>query len=277
MQNQSNQSWRRTALGAGLAALVGVTSWAFAAPVTVPKDAGHAKTSQDKDATEAIHQASELSHAFSHAADQVRPAVVSIQSTKSIKMDGQNGPDGSMFRSPGNELFRHFFDEQPDQRGQGEPHRQHAPRSFEQQGLGSGVIVSQDGYILTNNHVAGDADRLSVKLHDGSTHKAKLIGKDETTDIAVIKIDGKDLPTAEFGDSDELEAGDWVMALGAPFGLSDTLTVGVVSATKRGGVNLARYENFIQTDAAINPGNSGGPLINLDGKVVGINTAIASN
>ncbi|MFO0982604.1 MAG: trypsin-like peptidase domain-containing protein [Planctomycetota bacterium] len=139
------------------------------------------------------------------------------------------------------------------------------------------MIVSEDGYVLTNSHVAGDADRLSVQLHDGSTHVAKLVGKDDATDLAVIKIDASGLPVATFGDSTKLEPGQWVLALGAPFGLSDTLTVGVVSATRRGNVNLARFEDFIQTDAAINPGNSGGPLIDLEGKVVGINTAIASN
>jgi serine protease Do len=268
MENHMNQVWlRRSAIGASLAALVGVASWAFAAPSTT-KDVDHPKIYKDSDVSEAKHKASELSRAFSHAADVVRPAVVSIQSTKTVKTD--DGP------AAGNDLLRRFFEEQPELRGR-EPHRQHAPRAPEQQGLGSGFIVSQDGYILTNNHVAGDADRLTVKLHDGSTHKAKLIGKDETTDLAVIKIDGKNLPTVQFGDSNQLEAGEWVLALGAPFGLSDTLTVGVVSATKRSNVNLSHFENYIQTDAAINPGNSGGPLINLDGEVIGINTAIASN
>ncbi|MFO0985645.1 MAG: Do family serine endopeptidase, partial [Planctomycetota bacterium] len=204
-----------------------------------------------------------------------RPAVVSIRSVKRIKLQGSDdGPsiDGFRFwQGPGGDFFRRFFD-QPQPRS---PHR--APPALEQQGLGSGVIVSEDGYVLTNSHVAGDADRLSVQLHDGSTHVAKLVGKDDATDLAVIKIDASGLPVATFGDSTKLEPGQWVLALGAPFGLSDTLTVGVVSATRRGNVNLARFEDFIQTDAAINPGNSGGPLIDLEGKVVGINTAIASN
>ena len=276
MKNHQNSGWvRRSAMGASLAALVGVASWSFAAPATTTKEPEQPKSYRDKDAGEAIHKANELSRAFSHAADQVRPAVVSIMSVKNVKMEGT---EGSERLGQGGDLLRRFFEEQqPDQRGGHESRRPRAPRSSEQQGLGSGVIVSKDGYVLTNNHVAGDADRLTVKMHDGTTYKAKLIGKDETTDIAVIKIEAKDLPVAHFGDSDELEAGEWVLALGAPFGLSDTLTVGVVSATKRGNVNISKFENFIQTDAAINPGNSGGPLINLDGNVIGINTAIASN
>ena len=156
------------------------------------------------------------------------------------------------------------------------PHDPTHRRSNELLGQGSGFIISKDGYILTNNHVVGDADTVTVKLLDGREFTAKTIGADPHSDVAVIKIDAVDLPVLELGDSDAIEVGEWVVAIGNPFGLSHTLTVGVVSAKGRSSIRIADYENFIQTDAAINPGNSGGPLVDLDGKVVGMNTAIFS-
>jgi len=144
-------------------------------------------------------------------------------------------------------------------------------------GLGSGVIVSADGYILTNNHVVKDAESLLVRLSDGKEYPAKLIGRDEATDLAVAKIEATNLPAAPLADSDALEVGEWVVAIGSPFGFTSSVTAGIVSAKGRSGIaGLQEYQDFIQTDAVINPGNSGGPLINLDGKVVGINSAIAS-
>ena len=136
--------------------------------------------------------------------------------------------------------------------------------------------MTPDGYILTNNHVVGEADRVHVQMLDGRECLAKIVGTDPGSDLAVIKIDASDLPFLRLGDSEKLEVGDWVLAVGNPFGLSHTLTAGVVSAKGRSGIGLNDYEDFIQTDAAINPGNSGGPLVNLDGEVVGINTAIFS-
>lgn len=143
-------------------------------------------------------------------------------------------------------------------------------------GQGSGFIISPDGLIMTNNHVVGDADKVIVRLLDGREFTAETIGTDPATDVAVIKIDASDLPFLSLGDSDQLEVGDWVLAVGNPFGLSHTLTAGIVSAKGRSGIGINDYENFIQTDAAINPGNSGGPLVNLDSEVVGMNTAIFS-
>jgi serine protease Do len=139
---------------------------------------------------------------------------------------------------------------------------------------GSGFLVAPDGYILTNNHLVGGAEVVRVQLNDRETVKAKVIGTDPETDVAVIKIDGTDLPYVELADSDTLEVGEWVIAIGNPFGLSHTVTAGIVSAKGRSRIGVADYEDFIQTDAAINFGNSGGPLLNLDGKAVGINTAI---
>jgi serine protease Do len=147
------------------------------------------------------------------------------------------------------------------------------PRSFETQSLGSGFIISQDGYILTNNHVVENATEITVILHNEKTYTAKVIGTDSKTDLALIKIDGRNLPTVAMGDSDKLEVGEWVMAIGNPFGLSETVTAGIVSAKGRV-IGSGPYDDFIQTDASINPGNSGGPLFNLSGEVVGINTAI---
>ena len=150
---------------------------------------------------------------------------------------------------------------------------QNQPR---QEGSGSGAIVRSDGYILTNHHVVGEADKITVQLYDGQELKARLIGTDPATDISVIKIEGKDMPVLPMGDSDNILVGESVIAIGNPFGLSHTVTFGIVSAKGRTGMGIAEYEDFIQTDAAINPGNSGGPLVDLEGEIVGVNTAIFS-
>ena len=212
--------------------------------------------------------------AFAAVAKEASPAVVFIQVEKRI-----NQQRSVQFFSPfsenspfGDEFLRHFFDAPQSER----PRQFRQPPQQQVVGQGSGFIISKDGYILTNNHVVGDADKVTVKLQDGREFKAKTIGTDSHFDVAVIKIDNKNLPVLPLGDSDAIEVGEWVVAIGNPFGLSHTLTVGVVSAKGRSRVGIADYENFIQTDAAINPGNSGGPLIDLDGKAVGMNTAIFS-
>lgn len=205
--------------------------------------------------------------AFRHVAKKVSPAVVFIKVEKEISSQGP-----AEFYSPFNDdLFRRFFGTPPQfQR----PH--HAPQKRREAGQGSGFLISPDGYILTNNHVVGDADLVSVQMNDGREYTAEIVGTDPGSDLAVIKIDESDLPFLKLGSSERLEVGNWVLAVGNPFGLSHTLTAGVVSAKGRSGIGLNDYEDFIQTDAAINPGNSGGPLVNLDGEVVGINTAIFS-
>lgn len=162
-------------------------------------------------------------------------------------------------------LWKFFF-------GPNIPHKQQ-PR----QGQGSGFIVSSDGYIITNAHVIKDAKDITVTSTEGNEYRGVVIGADQDTDVAVIKIEAQDLPFLTFADSDSLEVGEWVMAIGTPLGLQASITAGIVSAKGRSRLSLANYEDFIQTDASINPGNSGGPLLNLDGKVVGINTAIASH
>jgi len=203
---------------------------------------------------------------FTRVAHEATPAVVFISVEKSVQFGGMD-PHG--FNDPygffGDEFLYRFF-------GRGYS----PPRRFRQSGQGSGFIISKDGYILTNNHVVGDSDEILVRLHDGREFKAKLIGSDPHSEVAVIKIDGDDLPVLPLGNSEDLEIGEWVLAIGNPFGLSATLTAGVVSAKGRSGMGIADYENFIQTDAAINPGNSGGPLLNTRGEAVGINTAIFS-
>lgn len=214
------------------------------------------------------------SKAFAAVAREVSPAVVFIQVEQSIK----NQPTERFFSpfgegSPfGDDFFRRFF-------GEPLPEKPEKSRKTPQQhivGQGSGFIITTDGYILTNNHVVGNADKITVSLKDGRVFTAKTIGADALSDVAVIKIEAKDLPVLPLGNSDSIEVGEWVIAIGNPFGLSHTLTVGVVSAKGRSGVGLADYEDFIQTDAAINPGNSGGPLVDLDGNAIGMNTAIFS-
>jgi serine protease Do len=229
-------------------------------------------TTKDTSATvnKAIQYADELSVAFEHAADTIRPSVVTIKAVKHFKpaQHLENGPNqmpGIPDQLPFNDDFlRRFFSER-------------LPREMPpQQGIGSGVIVSADGYILTNNHVVAGADEVTVTLASGRDVPAKVVGTDPMSDLAVVQVSEHGLPAATLGDSDSLRVGEWVVAAGNPFGLRDTVTAGIVSAKGRANVRIAEYEDFIQTDAAINPGNSGGPLINLHGRVVGINTAIAT-
>jgi len=202
---------------------------------------------------------------FADLAEKVKPAVVNISTTKTLRGGGSRSPfGGSPFdRYFGDDFFDRFFGDTP-------------RREFKQQSLGSGFILSADGYIFTNNHVVEQSDKILVKLSDGREYDAKIIGRDAKTDIALIKIKpNENLPIVEIGDSDKLRVGEWVMAIGNPFGLEQTVTVGIVSAKGRV-IGAGPYDNFIQTDASINPGNSGGPLFNMEGKVIGINTAIVA-
>ncbi len=197
----------------------------------------------------------------------VRPSVVNISTTSVIKgpnmhdrFFGQQNPFRDFF---GEDFFEKFFGDSP-------------KKEFKQRSLGSGCIIDREGFIITNNHVIEKAQTIKVKLIDGKEYDATVVGRDPKTDLALIKIDAKNaLPSAAFGDSDNLEIGDWVVAIGNPFGLETTVTAGIVSAKGRV-IGAGPYDDFIQTDASINPGNSGGPLFNLKGEVVGINTAIVS-
>ena len=204
--------------------------------------------------------------AFSEVAKKAMPAVVFIQVEKTVVAEGGYGQYNDPYGFFGDEFLDRFFG--------GRGHGRAPRRQYRQVGQGSGFLISKDGFILTNNHVVGDADKITVRLRDGSTCEARRIGTDPKTEVALIKIEGKDLPYLELGDSAALDIGEWVIAVGNPFGLAETLTVGVVSAKGRSNMGIAEYEDFIQTDAAINPGNSGGPLLNIDGQVIGINTAI---
>lgn len=222
-------------------------------------------------AQDRVSAARELSNAFSTVAKAATPAVVSIKVQKVVQAGGVAGSDAmnDPYGQFGDDFLRRFFGDQLPQR--------RTPQKYTQQGQGSGFIISEDGYILTNNHVVGDVDKITVELKDGRVFSdAKLIGTDPDSEVALIKIEGRGFPVLPMGDSKSLQIGDWVIAVGNPFGLSETVTVGVISAVGRSNMHIAAYEDFIQTDAAINPGNSGGPLIDLDGKVIGINTAIVS-
>jgi serine protease Do len=201
-----------------------------------------------------------FNRAFIEVADRATPSIVTVTSEKVVSYASlQGSPFGF-----DDDFFGRFF-------------QMPAPRGRERQrGMGSGVIVSADGYILTNNHVVANADKVTVQTPDGRRHAAKVIGTDPPTDLAVLKIEAKNLPTLPLGDSDDVKVGEWVIAIGNPFQLQRSVSTGIISAKGRQNVGLADYEDFIQTDAAINPGNSGGALVNLRGEVVGINTAIAT-
>ncbi len=202
---------------------------------------------------------------FAELAAKQAHVAVNISTTKTIKAIRRFSPFQSReFKDFfGDEFFRHFFGQTPEQ-------------EMKQRSLGSGVVVSGDGYILTNNHVVADADEILVTLSDKKKYEAQIIGRDPKSDLALIKIKTENtIPAARLGDSDKLMVGDWVVAIGNPFGLGSTVTAGIVSAKGRV-IGAGPYDNFIQTDASINPGNSGGPLFNLDGEVIGINTAIVA-
>ena len=227
-------------------------------------------TGPDARADEALANTTELGEAFEAVAERVNPAVVQIRSTRLLSQNEQQDPFGGRNPFEGTP-WEDFFGRPPGGSGPGMP--------FEQNGLGSGAFVREDGYIVTNNHVVEGADELTVRLFDGSTRTAEVVGNDPFSDIAVLKVQGDGYPALAFGDVGELRVGQWVLAFGSPLSedLSNSVTSGIVSALGRfgqGGGNS--ISNYIQTDAAINPGNSGGPLVNLRGEIVGINSAIAT-
>src|SRR5215470_1229883 len=249
MENRFNDSTRKARLARGLAPALAVSlglglfaqsnALVFGQQVSQGRRAELSRPAQTVSPRE-------LSRAFINVAKQVKPAVVHIN------MFAGGASQAGAGRSPYDQM------EPPGAR----------------RGSGSGVIVSPDGYILTNNHVAGNADEIRVKLYDGRELRARRIGVDPETDLALIKVEAQNLPYATLGDSSELEQGEWVIALGSPFGLEQTMTAGIISAIGR--KFNGPYDNFIQTDASINPGNSGGALVNMNGEVIGINTSILS-
>ncbi len=203
-----------------------------------------------------------MSSALAEVGEAAKPSVVNISTTTTVEMGEQ--PFGDLFDDP---AFKKFFGDNFDSLPK---------KKFKSSALGSGVIVSKDGYILTAYHVAQNAEEIKIILNDKTEFKGRVIGTDPQTDIAVIKIDARDLPAIKMGNSAEARAGDVVLAIGNPFGLNQTITMGIVSAVGRANIGISDYEDFIQTDAAINPGNSGGALVNTNGELIGINTAIFS-
>jgi len=220
----------------------------------------------------------QMSNTFSQIAKQMEPSVVNINTESTIKNPHRRrgGQDNDDDNGGMEDFFNHFFGGPGGQN----PFGQGGDGSIRERSLGSGVIVDPKGYIVTNRHVVEKADRIRVRFEDdppGVQHDAKVIGTDQETDLAVIKVDvDHPLPAAKMGNSDSMQVGDWVLAVGSPFGLSETVTAGIVSAKGRDIVQQRQFQTFIQTDAAINPGNSGGPLVNMNGEVIGINTAILS-
>jgi Do/DeqQ family serine protease len=207
-----------------------------------------------------------LGQAFVEVAKKVQPAVVNITTEKTITMRPWDKYGEDFFKGSPFEDFFKGFGFSPREKGKEYQHKQRSG--------GSGVIVDKEGYVLTNNHVVEGADKVRIRLNDGREFIATVKGQDSRTDLAVLHIKAKDLPVATLGNSDRMEVGEWAIAIGSPFGLEHTVTVGVISAKGRSGLGTGTYEDFIQTDASINPGNSGGPLINIDGEVVGINAMI---
>jgi serine protease Do len=207
----------------------------------------------------AVRSEAAAGRGYSTVVKRVLPAVVNISSSKVVKQTATNMPDGV------DPFFRQFFGQQFN-----------APRQRNEKALGSGVIISPQGYVLTNNHVVDGATDITVTLHDKREFKARVVGTDPRTDIAVLKIDGSNFPVLTLADSSKVQIGDIVLAIGNPFGVGQTVTAGIVSATGRGNLGIEQVEDFIQTDAPINPGNSGGALVDDEGHLIGINTAILS-
>ncbi len=252
----------RSAIAATSALLLCAPLAAFS-PATegVARAATSPATAVDARAESAKGEARSLSRAFRGAAKTLSPSVVTINTVSNAKPaqgSAMGMPPGMM--PPGFQM----------------PPNMQAPKQGPARGTGTGAVISADGYIVTANHVVADADEIEIVFQNGRTEKAEIVGLDPGTDIAVLKTNATGLVPAQFGNSEELDIGDWVVAIGAPFGLEQTVTAGIVSAKSRSDVGLATFENYIQTDAAINPGNSGGPLANLDGEIIGINSCISS-
>ena len=230
----------------------------------IGNDKADSLTKNDKDR---LVSAKSLGQAFVEVAKKVQPAVVNITTEKTVTMKPWERFGDDFFKgSPFEDFFKGFGFS---------PREKEKEYRQKQRSGGSGVIVDKEGYVLTNNHVVEGVDKVKVRLNDGREFSATVKGQDKRTDLAVLQIKSKDLPAAPLGDSDKLEVGEWAIAIGSPFGLEHTVTVGVISAKGRSGLGTGTYEDFIQTDASINPGNSGGPLLDIDGRVIGINTMIA--
>jgi Do/DeqQ family serine protease len=256
-------SARWVALAVGAMALVAASTAAVSHSQAAKPNAQSSLAQVELDQTPVPRQAGPYT-SFAPVVKKVAPAVVKIEVTTKGKT--MSAPDMFGFNDP---FWRRFFG---NQFGGGNRQFNTPP----QHGLGSGVIVTKDGYVLTNNHVVDGADEVKVTLQDGHEYTAKVVGRDPKSDIAVIKIDAKNLPTVPMAASDKVQVGDIVLAIGNPFGVGQTVTSGIVSATGRGNLGIEDYEDFIQTDAAINPGNSGGALVDVEGRLIGINTAIFS-
>jgi serine protease Do len=230
------------------------------------KQSGAQKESFTVEATPRVsEEVRSIQTSLSAVAQRTMPAVVNIASTR-VYQTRDELPPSALFQDP---FFREFF-------GDDFSRFFGVPQERVERSLGSGVIVTEDGYIITNNHVVSEATQVTVSLADKREFEAKVIGTDPKTDVAILKIDGTDLPLIHLGNSDAARIGDIVLAIGNPFGIGQTVTMGIISATGRSHVGIADYEDFIQTDAAINPGNSGGALVDIEGNLVGINTAIIS-
>ena len=247
------------AAGAWLAPGIGLSRTAAAVQKETPK------TTETQNTAQPQQMMDDISRLFEQSALRVSPSVVAITAEQVVQAQSPFGmPDEAFKDFFGEDFFKRFFGQTPQE-------QKRTVRS-----LGSGVIVSSDGYVLTNNHVVANADKLFVVIGDKQNFSAKVVGTDPQTDVAVVRIDAKDLPVAALGNSDAVNVGQWVIAIGNPFQLMHTVTAGIISAKGRSSVGLADYEDFFQTDASINPGNSGGALADLSGNVIGINTAIAS-
>jgi serine protease Do len=238
--------------------------WAGKSEKAKPAEAPELKLKVDD---QSIARDGRIAASFSPVVKQVAPSVVRVFTVQKSRLTSAQGELPPGFDNP---MLRRFFGE--DAFGPGDGRQFRTPT---QRGVGSGVIVTEDGYILTNNHVVDGADEVKVAMQDGREFTAKVIGKDPKTDVAVIKVESKGLPAIQIADSDKIEVGDVVLAVGNPFGIGQTVTMGMVSATGRATLGLD-YEDFIQTDAAINPGNSGGALVDVQGRLIGVNTAILS-
>jgi serine protease Do len=252
-------------ISASVGAVIGSGLWAERAPALAPVAAA---------STAAVTPGS-IETSFAPVVEKALPAVVNISSSKATKVSA-DGIQGMPQMDP---FFRQFFGEEfgRDFGGRGRGRGSIMPRKQYEHSLGSGVVVRSDGYILTNNHVIDGANEITVTFDNKREMKAKLVGTDAKTDIAVLKVDATNLPTIAMADSSKARVGDLVLAMGSPFGLKQTVTMGIVSARGRTGLGIEDYEDFIQTDASINPGNSGGALLNTHGELIGINTAILAN